>query len=122
MPKRLIYFNTDFSDSNIIAFFDAFIFINGKVVKLPVYGCSTEIYHYYNYYCHQYPNGKGYYKKDKYTWSHSDINHSNDVKAMKIEDEWVGIPSKNLPGVKTSHHYHIRIKNPINIAFNTLDE
>ena len=32
---------------------------------------------------------------------------------MKIEDEWVGIPSTNLPGVKTSHHYHIRTKNPI---------
>lgn len=98
---------------NPVYFFDAFVFVNGKVVKLPIYGCATEIYNYYNYYCLSHSDGKGYYKKDQYGFSHSDISHSNDIKAMKIEDEWVGIPSKNLPGVKTSHHYHIRMKNPI---------
>lgn len=98
---------------NPVYFFDAFVFVNGKVVKLPVYGCNTEIYHYYNYYCNTHPNGKGYYQKSKYSWYINDLRYSTDPKAMKIEDEWVGVPSKNLPGVKTSHHYHIRIKNPI---------
>lgn len=98
---------------NPVYFFDAYAFIKGKVVKVALYGCATEIYHYYNHYCLNHPNGHGYYKKDKYNLTHSDIAHSNDIKAMKIEDEWVGISSKYLPGIKTSHHYHIYMKNPL---------
>lgn len=91
-------------------FFDAFVKIENKIVKLPLYGCINQIYCDYNNYCHYHKDGKGfYYKGSKYP---HDLFVSRESKAEIIEREWVGIPSRNIPKVKREQHYHMWINNP----------
>lgn len=103
-----------------VYFFDAFVKIEDKIVKLPLYGCIEPIFIDYNCYCN-YSNktGKGFYGSSSQV-----MFKRNDPAAEIIEKEWVGISWKDIPKVKHEQHYHTyyentkwnEIKNQINIC------
>ena len=89
-------------------FFDAFVKIKDKIVKLPLYGCIEPIFIDYNCYCnYNKKSGKGFYKYG------SPLTFvRNDPQAEIIEKEWVGISWNDIPKVKHEQHYHIYCDNP----------
>lgn len=91
-----------------VYFFDGYIKIKEKVVKVPLYGCIEPLYVSYNNYCHNHENGIGFYYKNGYS---KDLFATNNPKGKIIEENWVGISSSNMPRIKREQHYHKYVEN-----------
>lgn len=111
-----IYNNSNYRNDYILKqefkqplyFFDAFIKIENKIVKLPLYGCIEPIFIDYNLYCNHHKNGKGFYKRGTF---HLTLFTHSEPQAQNIENEWVGISWQDIPKVKHEQHYHVYCEN-----------